>query len=260
MPGIEERKCILVTGATAGIGRALALRLSKLPSKPQVIAAGRRQDRLEELKKAGLETMVLDLDAEESLLKQSMDLILEKYPGLDAVILNAGVQYEFDFKKNVDISRLRSEININFTSVVATIACLMPHFVKLAAAGQPCFVIPVTAGLGIVPAVWAPGYSASKAAVHSFTTSLRVQLRDTNIHVLEIIPPLVESELHDAEGTTEKLRKFWMPLDKYIEVTMQGLRAGDAIISTGGSLDWYDKYDKDKESPIAQLQAMREKW
>lgn len=82
MPGIDESKCILVTGATAGIGRALALSLAKLPSKPQVIAAGRRQDRLEELKKAGLETIVLDLDVEASSLTKSMDLILEKYPGV----------------------------------------------------------------------------------------------------------------------------------------------------------------------------------
>ncbi|KAF9454887.1 NAD(P)-binding protein [Macrolepiota fuliginosa MF-IS2] len=260
MPGIEESKCILVTGATAGIGRALALSLAKLPSNPQVIAAGRRQDRLEELKRAGLEIIQFDLDTDASSLKSSVDLILEKYPNLDAVILNAGVQYEFDFKKEINIAKLQSELNINYTSVVTTIAYLTPHFLKLSAASQPSFIIPVTAGLGIVPAVWVPGYSASKAALHSYTTSLRLQLNDTNIHVLEIIPPLVESELHDAEGTTEKLTNLWMPLDKYTEVTMQGLRNGDTIISTGGSLVWYDKYDKDKEGVIAQLQAAREKW
>lgn len=83
--------------------------------------------------------------------------------------------------------------------------------------GRPSFIIPVTAGLGIVPAVWVPGYSASKSAIRSFTTSLRAQLKDTNVHVLEIIPPyvsafnntlapplihsyrLVESELHDGQ-------------------------------------------------------------
>lgn len=80
MPGIEESKCILVTGATAGIGRALALSLVKLPSKPQVIAAGRRRDRLEELKKAGLETIQLDLDTDANSLKNSVDFILDKYP------------------------------------------------------------------------------------------------------------------------------------------------------------------------------------
>lgn len=63
-----------------------------------------------------------------------------------------------------------------------------------------------------------------------------------------------------GEGTTEKLRKLWMPLDTYTEATMQGLRNGDSVISTGGSLAWYDKYDKDKEGLVAQMQAAREKW
>jgi NADP-dependent 3-hydroxy acid dehydrogenase YdfG len=80
MLGIEESKCILVTGATAGIGRALALSLAKLPSKPQVIAAGRRLDRLDELRKEGLETVPLDLDTDTLTLKKSVDSILEKYP------------------------------------------------------------------------------------------------------------------------------------------------------------------------------------
>lgn len=61
------------------------------------------------------------------------------------------------------------------------------------ATGRPCFVIPVTAGLGIVPATWVLGYSASKAALHSFTMGLRAQLRDTNVHVMEIIPPWVDT-------------------------------------------------------------------
>ncbi|XP_006454495.1 hypothetical protein AGABI2DRAFT_182469 [Agaricus bisporus var. bisporus H97] len=260
MPGIEESKCILVTGATAGIGRALALSLAKLPSKPQVIAAGRRQSRLDELRKEGLETLQLDLDTDALTLKKSVDFILEKYPQLDAVILNAGVQYEFDLKKEVDINKLLSEVNINYTAVVTMITYLTPHFLKLSESGRPSFIIPVTAGLGIVPAVWTPGYSASKAAIHSFTTSLRVQLNDTNVHVLEIIPPLVESELHDDAGTTDKLTKLWMPLDEYIDVTMQGLRNGDTIISTGKSLSLYEKFDKEKDGTIALMKEAREKW
>lgn len=80
MPGIEESKCILVTGATAGIGRSLALALARLPSKPQVIATGRRQDRLNELKTAGLEVFQLELDTDMASLKNSVDSILDKYP------------------------------------------------------------------------------------------------------------------------------------------------------------------------------------
>jgi len=80
MPGIEASKCILITGATAGIGRSLALALAKLPSQPQVIATGRRQDRLDELKIAGLEVFQLEFDTDIASLKKSVDSILEKYP------------------------------------------------------------------------------------------------------------------------------------------------------------------------------------
>jgi NADP-dependent 3-hydroxy acid dehydrogenase YdfG len=80
MPGIEESRCILVTGATSGIGRALALNLARLPSKPRVVAAGRRQNKLDELRKEGLETVPLDLDTDALTLKKSVDFILDKYP------------------------------------------------------------------------------------------------------------------------------------------------------------------------------------
>lgn len=88
MPSIEESRCILVTGATSGIGQALALSLAQLPSKPQVIAAGRRQDRLEELKRAGLEVIQFDLDTDANTLKGYMDLVLEKYPQVCQLILS----------------------------------------------------------------------------------------------------------------------------------------------------------------------------
>lgn len=88
---------------------------------------------------------------------------------------------------------------------------------------------------------------------------------------------LVESELHDGQlcytnslllihnlladaGTTDKLTKLWMPLDEYIDITMQGLRNGDTIISTGKSLSLYEKFDKEKDGTIALMKEAREKW
>lgn len=61
-------------------------------------------------------------------------------------------------------------------------------------------------------------------------------------------------------GTTEKLIKLWMPLDQYTDVTMRGLRNGDAIISTGGSLAWYEQFEKAKGDTVAQLEEARKKW
>ncbi|KAG5339343.1 hypothetical protein C0989_004673 [Termitomyces sp. Mn162] len=199
MPSISSSKCILVTGATSGIGRALAIALAALPSRPQVIAAGRRQSRLDELAESDLETVQVNLDTDAKGLKAFTDSVLRKYSNLDTIILCAGVQHEFEFKEKVDLSNIASEINVNYTSTVSLIALFLPHLLKFAAEGRPCLIIPVTSGLAIAPAPQVPNYSASKAALHSFCTSLQVQLQGTNVHVLEIIPPLVESEIHDGK-------------------------------------------------------------
>ncbi|KAJ7133749.1 hypothetical protein C8R43DRAFT_1089686 [Mycena crocata] len=233
MASIDNVKCILVIGATSGIGRALALALAKLPSRPTIIAAGRRQDRLKELEEKGLETCQIDVSAELSTLKKDVEGLVAKYPNLDAVILSAGIQYQLNFTKDVDLAQVIKEINVNYLAVVSLISMFVPHFLKLSAEERPSFIIPITSGLGLMPGQFVPNYSASKAALHSFTTSLRAQLADTKVNVVEIIPPLVESELHDEQGTTPTLSKFWMPLDEYTKNTVDGLRRGDIHVACG---------------------------
>ncbi|KIK04269.1 hypothetical protein K443DRAFT_93553 [Laccaria amethystina LaAM-08-1] len=260
MTSIKDSKCVLVTGATSGIGRALAQCIARLPSKPCVIAVGRRQERLDELAKEGLETVQLDVEASYDALKKFADEIILKYPNLDSIIFCAGVQHEFNFKGEVDLSNVVSEININYTSVVALISLFLPHLLSLGAQGRKCSIIPVTSGLAIVPAPWVLNYSASKAALHSFSVSLRAQLKNTNVHVMEVIPPLVESELHDAYGTTEKLSRFWMPLEEYTTKTMEGLENGDVYITTGNIQGVFEKFEKGKDELAEQFQKRREEW
>jgi hypothetical protein len=79
---IDNAKCVLVIGATSGIGRALALAISELPSRPTVIAAGRRQDRLKELQEKNLETVQLDVAADLKTLKKTVDSLIAKYPNV----------------------------------------------------------------------------------------------------------------------------------------------------------------------------------
>ncbi|KAF8640502.1 hypothetical protein AX17_000164 [Amanita inopinata Kibby_2008] len=260
MPCIDDSGCVLIIGATSGIGRALALSIAALPSKPTVIAAGRRRDRLEELAKARLETAEIDIDADRAALKRFADDIVKDYPDLDTVIFCAGVQHEIDFKDGVDVDKLASEININYTSVVTLTSFFLPHLLRLSEQGRPAFIIPVTAGLGIVPGPWVFNYSATKAALHSFTVSLRAQLQETNIHIIEIIPPLVESELHDAYHTADKLAKFWMPLEEYITVTMEGLRKGQEVVSAGASSEYYNRFEVGKDEMARQALMKRNQW
>ncbi|KAJ7139843.1 NAD(P)-binding protein [Mycena epipterygia] len=232
---IDDAKCVLVIGATSGIGRALALAISELPSRPTVIAAGRRQDRLKELEAKNLETFQIDVAADLETLKKAVDSLTAKYPNLDTVILASGIQCHHDFTSNdVDLAAVIKEINVNYLAVVSLISIFLPHFLKLGAEGCPSFIIPITSALGLTPSPYVINYSASKAALRSFTTSLRNQLANTNVRVIEIIPPLVESELHDEQGTTERLSKIWMPLAEYTEKTMDGLRRkGETHVAVG---------------------------
>ncbi|KAK0196333.1 hypothetical protein F5146DRAFT_323277 [Armillaria mellea] len=257
--GISSSKSVLITGATSGIGRGLALAIVELPSKPQVIAAGRRESRLQELANRGLETVSLDLRNERDALKKDLNNVVGKYPELDTIILCAGVQHEFDFTNSeaLNIDNLYEEIHVNYTSVVLSVIYLLPHLQKLAAQGRNCSVIIVTSGLSMVPAAWVPNYSATKAALHSFSMSLRAQMSGTNINVVEVIPPLVESELHDAYGMTEKLSKYWMSLDDFIGELMPQLINGIPEVPIGMAETIFKKFEAGKMDIASNIATNR---
>ncbi|KAF9038313.1 NAD(P)-binding protein [Hymenopellis radicata] len=257
--GISTRKCILVTGATSGIGRALALALADLPSKPQVVAAGRRKARLEELEQRGLNAVSLDLSVDKEALKANLRNIVATYPDLDAVVLNAGIQRNFDLTSprllilKGQHQEFLDELHVNYTANVFAVNYLLPHFKKLNAEGRHISIIIVTSGLCMVPSASLPNYSATKAALHSYAMALRASFVGTNIHVVEIIPPLVESELHDAAGTTEKLSKTWMSLDEFIKLVMPPLVNGDDAVPIGMAATVFQKFEAGKSEMAITL-------
>uniref|UniRef100_D8QLX7 NAD(P)-binding protein n=1 Tax=Schizophyllum commune (strain H4-8 / FGSC 9210) TaxID=578458 RepID=D8QLX7_SCHCM len=255
MASILKSKCVLVTGATAGIGRALARAIRDLPSKPTVIAMGRRQERLDELAKEGFKTAKFDMNTTPDKIRAFVDDITAQYPELDAVILNAGVQYIFDFTKpeSVDFNKISTEFNVNYLAVVSMMTAFLPHLIKIGVSSRACrptLLVPVTSGLMTIPLPSTANYSATKAALHSISFSIRIQMENakTNVHVLEIIPPLVESELHDNQGTTEALSRFWMPLADFINVVLDGLKEGKIAITAGAATSAYLQFEKGKES------------
>jgi len=251
---ISLAKSILVIGATSGIGRSLALALKALPSNPTVIAVGRREDRLSQLSKDhGLETIQFDVNTDPAALKVFVDETLNKFPELDAVLFSSGIQHPFEFTRpqTVNVTNVLSEINVNYTSIVLLSNFFLSHFLKLESQGRPSWIMPVSSGLAFTHSPWVPNYGAVKAALHSFTASLRIQLRATKVNVIEIIPPLVESELHDAQGATSVVQKFWMPLDEYTSITLRGLVKGDAEVAAGTALDNYNLFEKAKMQALA---------
>ncbi|PSR75935.1 hypothetical protein PHLCEN_2v8849 [Hermanssonia centrifuga] len=205
---MNDAKCVLVVGATAGIGRALALAIHDLPSKPTVIVAGRRQERLDELcpKSERIKGVQVDVTGGKDSLKEFSTHVTTHYPELDAVIFSSGIQHLFKLEEpeTIDLDLFETELVTNYTSVITMITYFLPQFLKLSEKGRPSFIVPITSVLGIVPGPWVPYYSATKAALHSLSLSLHTQLKDTQVNVMEIFPPLVESELHD--------RKFKLPI------------------------------------------------
>jgi len=260
MASINDSQCVLVLGATAGIGRSLALSILSLPSKPTVVVSGRRQDRLDELTKehghdGRLEGIKIDIDTDRATLKRTVEDVVAKYPNLDTIIFSAGIQRHFDWAKpeSVDLDQFDSEINTNYTAIITMITYFLPHLLKRGSQGQNCLIVTITSGLGIVPAPWVANYAATKAALRSFSISLSAQLSDTNVHVMEILPPLVESELHDQQGTTAKLSKMWMPLDEFTALAMDGLKRGDMQIPIGMAKQQYDRFENGKVDMVKKI-------
>ncbi|KAF8989750.1 NAD(P)-binding protein [Cyathus striatus] len=253
MSGLSTSRSILITGSTSGIGCALALAIPALPHKPQV--SGRRVERLAELQEKGLETRRLDLGNLDGL-NGEVEGILESYPELDAVIFDAGIQRQFDFSKpeSVKMENVIQELTVNYTSVLTMLACILPHFQKRSAEGKESTIIMITSGLSLVSLPTVPNYCATKAALHSFTVSLRAMLHasGSRVRVVEVYPPLVESGLHDPYGTTERLSKHWMSLEEFVRQVMPPLLSEEENIPVGNSKNWWERFGEGEKEELAR--------
>jgi uncharacterized oxidoreductase len=201
---------ILITGGGSGIGRGLAEAFHKLGN--QVIIAGRRQDALDQTTAAnpGMKSVVLNIEDPASIAATVQKLAAE-FPTLNAVLNNAGIMRPEALHKGA-VADAESIVTTNLLGPIRLTAALMPHLLA-----QPsATVINVSSGLAFVPLAFTPTYCATKAAIHSYTQSLRYQLKDTAIKVLEIIPPWVATELMGPTPSDPRA----MPLDKFIAETM----------------------------------------
>jgi uncharacterized oxidoreductase len=198
------RNTILITGGATGIGFALAEAFLKKGN--EVLVCGRREDKLAEARKKlpQLHTLKCDVaDVED--LKCLLDWAVSNFRSLNILVNNAGIQREIDFKKGtVDLMCGENEIEINLQAPVHLSALFIPHLIKQKEAA----IVNITSGLAFVPIAIMPVYCATKAAIHSFSLSLRHQLRDTPIKVFEIIPPTTDTELdrgaRDKRGQVDR--------------------------------------------------------
>ena len=222
---------IFITGGTSGIGKGLAEAFHRLGN--QVLISGRREDRLQSVCAAypGMRHFVLDVTDLGSV-RDTARKILEEFPGLNCVFNNSGVQRRHDFAagKSIDDAAILAEIQTNLLGLIRVTAEFLPHLKNQ----QNATLLNVSSGLAFVPLAVFPVYCATKAAVHSFSQSLRHQLKDSKVKVIELIPPYVATELGGgAQAPAGALRQ--MPLETFVSETMREL-AGDADeIAIGGA-------------------------
>jgi uncharacterized oxidoreductase len=214
---------VLVTGGASGIGLALAERF--LSAGSRVIVCGRREEKLREVqsKHPEIATRVCDV-AEEPERVALAEWAVAEFPALNVLVNNAGVQRRTDLSDGDEWAGARQEIAINFE---APVHLSMLFAARLAVAPSPA-IINVTSGLAFSPLARVPVYCATKAALRSFTLSLRRQLSATPIKVVEIIPPAVNTDL-GGPG----LHTFGAPLDEFADSVFERLGRGDLEIAYG---------------------------
>lgn len=217
-----EGKTVLITGGGSGIGRALAEALHARGNK--VIVAGRRRDALKETVEAnpGMDFVELDVSSPQSI-EAAISRVLERHPSLDVLVNNAGVMPVDDVATEVDDSLIVSTVTTNLIGPIRMTGALIEHLKK-----QPhAAIINVSSVLGFVPLAWSAVYSSTKAAMHSYSLSLRYKLRGTSVEVIELAPPWVQTDLLGPENRYDTRA---MPLDEYLAETMALLERGDAEV------------------------------
>lgn len=205
---------ILITGGGSGIGRALAEALHRRGN--QVIVAGRRQAALDEVAKAnpGIATAVLDVTDPQDIARFAAQ-IERDFPKLNALVNNAGIMQPENWRADaIDLATAEATIATNLLAPIRLTAALLPLLRKQ----TKSTVLTVSSGLAFLPLAATPTYSATKAAIHSFSESLRFQLKGTNVDVVEIAPPYVQTELMGAQQASDP---HAMPLAAFTEEVMQ---------------------------------------
>lgn len=220
-------RTILITGGSAGIGLAFALKFLELGN--EVIVTGRRQAVLDAVKSQHPKLHTIQSDvADAAQIAALAARVKVEFPKLDVLMNNAGVGGAMNLRSPVsDLAALTSEVDVNLSGVIRMTSALIDMLTA-----NHGTVINVSSGLALVPLPSNAIYSATKAAVHSYTQSLRFQLEDSGVEVIELMPPAVRTDM------TDEFAEHDFPMistQELVKLTFAGLRAGKSEIRPGQS-------------------------
>jgi uncharacterized oxidoreductase len=220
---------ILITGGATGIGFSLAEAFVNAGN--EVIICGRREEKLKEAKNKlpQIHTKRCDLSKDEER-KLLYDWVSSHFKNINILVNNAGIQRMIDFKKGTEeLFDGEDEIEINFKTYVHLSAYFTPLLMKQKEAA----IINISSGLGFIPLAIMPVYCATKAAIHSFSLSLRHQLKNTSVKVFEVIPPTVDTELDKGARAKRGQTDRGISPTEVAKATIDGLEKDEYEIAVG---------------------------
>jgi len=230
---------ILITGGGTGIGLSLAEALSKKGNR--IVICGRREEKLREAKARipSMEYSVTDLRKPNDL-QALFEWTTNQFPDVGVLVNNAGIQQMLDFSKPDSVKNPTAEIEANLSAPIVLSSLFIRHFLRK----EKSAIINVTSGLAFAPLAFLPVYCATKAAMHSFSLSLRHQLRNTTIRVFEAIPPTVDTDLDKGAREKRGQKDRGIPPSVVAQEIIRGVEADEFEILIGMAKNLRESGDK----------------
>ncbi|MFZ4403343.1 MAG: SDR family oxidoreductase [Pseudobdellovibrionaceae bacterium] len=226
-----SKNTILITGGSSGIGLELTKQLLDLGNT--VIITGRDQKKLDLAKQKfpQIHTIQSDVSSSAEIVKL-FNQVTEKFPDLNILINNAGIMRTINLHDTQGgLDNLTNEIEINLNGPIRMVKQFLPHLKQKKSAA----IMNVSSGLAFVPLPISPVYCATKAGLHSFTLSLRAQLKNTNVKVFELAPPATQTDLLGSFMRDDMKDISVMKVDKMVAAAIRGLKNDQFEIRPGQS-------------------------
>jgi uncharacterized oxidoreductase len=210
---------ILITGGTGGIGLELATQL--LARRNTVIITGRDQPKLDRIKAEHPSLYTIQSDVSDPRAIASLyELVTDAFPALNILINNAGIMRKINLQDtSSDLHDISREIETDLVGPVRMVSQFLPHL----KAQWTAAIVNVSSGLAFTPFPLSAIYSAAKAGVHSFTQSLRVQLKNTRVRVFELAPPSRQTPLNNVFDPADMKGSPMMDVKRLVRQAMKGL-------------------------------------